>query len=947
MSTSDSCDDFTETVVSTFQQFVLDLDRQGPNEGQDLILLNANTRVLNDEIVRFQRNRLEFILKSPLSAIARIEFQTRFIPDELKAEYRKQLFPNLESLADYVLKKSELRRLFQTRSDVINRVGSIQPQLYPTFENQYPALASRLREGPISTAEVASISQQYGLNQNQLAERIRANVSGFLGLLQRLLSGLGLGLGLMGSFCSLIDNIYGTSNGVRNTLGNNAAFAPNLSTVLSSIEPRIPEILQTVGSVRSFIEDIKSDSSNMETSMKNAFELIGNAMNIATTFFDRISGNSGKVSIDWDFEKIKDAIDDAIGNVEPEKALFITNQAVPGRPLADFNNDSIVDQDDLDLLQEYIDEELEDLDVIGYIENIMKPYMTNEIRDYTEYTEYSSTSSNPNGADISGVIETLTNVVGFFGSTSSPNSGDFGISKLNQMIGSISNIQSNIQGLVSSIQQGLPINIDSIINQIKSIRDLASQVSENIFGDMKETLDRFKSTVEEALGVAESVSVSDPTRTREIQGNRQISVEENLTRVLNLSARTTSNIVPVLGQQLTALERQLRNAAATGILNTVEERLVSVVEQSANQLRSIVSNFTATSLDNGFNYNMTNSFARFTGLKVRALSLTSDESVEHMQNVVRGTLANSTRGYRDLNRENVEFIALRSCNLAGEIERIYNSFTEPLEQMIRRFQSANGDLQAFSNSVTESAVRAGATRLPSSARPQLAESAATTPATVTSPYATSTGNISTTPEPGTLLRNDPRPPLPREYDDLPYYDDLKSGIVWNGLFKMSSWQIKAGPLWWNPILEEFKHNGIEMLRRFIRLCAEWNEKYPSLGPVVIISAFRPRAVTPSGNTSNHAVAKALDCKIVNESSHRFTLPQKIDFCNVAYNNNMKGLIIYQSFIHISTSPTEGPGGIIGEFKGTFGEANYYTGLNRQGRTVLEGPLGNRRVIGLR
>jgi hypothetical protein len=931
--TPDDCN-FTEKVAQEFaklaERFATD-DLSIANE--DIILLNSNVKVLNEEINKFRGNRFNKILKTPLTATARIEFQTRFVPNTLLSKYRNAIFVYVEDLADFAMNNPELNREFPTVPSVVETLGRIEPSSYPTFGAEYPAVDERLRDGPITAAEMSRLGRQYGLDQNNLADRIRTSISGFLGLLQRLLSGLGLGLGLMGSFCSLINNVFGVVNGIRDSLGNVASFAGDLPRLISSISPRIGEMLETVQSIQNLVEGVRESATTMRTDMQSAFQLISQALNITMQFFNPSTGTPGSVAIEWDFAAIKQAIIKAINDDQPEKNLFIVAEASPDRPLADFNNDGVVDQTDVTILQQYIDEymeeTIEDAAIIQYIETVMVPYMIEDIEKYNAYTEYSTSSSNSAGADISGVVDALSSASQLFGSPGSPDNGDFGLSRLTNILETLGDIGSQISGFINTLQQGLSINIDSILNQIGQIRNLASLVSGDIFNDMEATMQEFRRTAEQALGIAEEVAVSDPQRTREIQESRQTAIGERVTRVLNLSARATSEIVPLLAQRLTGLEGLLRNAGAVGVLDTVEERLTTVVQQAATQLRTVAESFSPTSLDNGFNFNLQTTFARFAGLQARALAATEESSIRHVQDAVRGHIAREGRAFRNPNREDVEFVALRTCNLAGEIERIYNGLIEPLQQMVDQFQATMPALEGAGAEISVVAVRSGAIRFPSSARPAAAVAAAAIPATATTNDPVTGVPLpggSVPAAPGTLpdRARGPSPRNPAEYADLPSYEDVHRK-TWQGLFIFDPGPRSRGSLLYQGLplrlgWDYIKENEPETMRAFVALARAWRSSgNSSFG---IASAYRAPGLTrerisalqrlsqsqwigrvnPNSlriEATQHARGKAIDCSI---GGAKGGLLQR-RFAELARREGFGGIGFYSWGVHVDTGPT--------------------------------------------
>jgi hypothetical protein len=917
-----------EIIENFFEKSLNDFQNAPANRLTDIILLNSNTQLLNREIIRFRKIKLDVIKSKPLTATARIEFQTKYIPDSLKSEFRNRVFGTVGDLAKYVESKNELNSILSSSDAVANVVSQLEPRSYLSLSTLYPLVEERLiAGGAITSAEVENLSRTYGLDQNRLSNNITDNIGGTLSLLQRLFSGMGLGLGLMGSLCSLMNNVFGVNTGAQDILGNASSFGGDLTNIISSISPQTEEMMSTIQSITGLVQQAQEAASDMQISMQEAFQLLANAMNITMSFFDQSTGTPGGVEIPWDFVKIKEAIELGITNVEPEKTLFITT-LIENRPLADFNDDGVVNSSDTTLLQQYIDNTLANITVLNYINGIMIPHMTRNISDYKDYTLYSSTASNSSESDISEVVNSLSQAANMFGTSLNPSGGDFGQSEIQNMLSSMSNIQSSISSLVSNLRNNVPVNIDSILSQINEVRDMGRGASDNIFSDMRTLLQQFRQSSEEALAVAEALSVTDPQRTRDIQEARQTAIGENVTRTLNLSARTTSDIVPVVGQRLTDLETLLRSSAATGIINSIEERLVDVVEQSASRLQTVTDTLSPESLDNGFNFNMQSSFARFAGLQSRARLATEQASVEHVQDVVRGQIADSTTGFRDLNRENVEFIALRFCNMAGEIERLYNSFTDPLQQMIEQASSTNQRLEGVGSEVSLGAIRAGAIRFPSSARPAAAQTAAIVTATVAAPYVAPSGNRTTippAPQTPTDVGYGPVTFPPEDYSNLPRYQDVFNKI-WRGLFRYSPGPRSEGSVIYNGLPPSAGWDALEreVLIKLVRLARQWVSN--GNPPFSIASAYRagitsrqlslyrntPRnqwktgpnngLISPSSlriESTYHARRKAVDCAIGGNRQ------KQQQFFNLARSVGFKGVSspgTYTWGVHVDIGP---------------------------------------------
>lgn len=889
----DDCN-LRENLISQFQ-----VQQESSFQSIDLVLLNHNTKKLNDELSRQRRIRSNIIEKKIFSVEAKSLFSA-VVPSSLKNKYNSSPIVTIGDLVSFVLSEEDFRKDFVSSDDVIETIGNLLPELYDTFENRYPSISKRLETGPISAAETSQLISSYGLDSNSFASNLEANSSGILSLLEKLLSGLGVGLSLMGSFCSLMDNVYGLATGVRDVVGNAGSFQQDFLTIANSISPKIQEITSAIQSVGSLVNQIQDAASDMKLSMQESFQLLSSALNIIMSFYEPSTKKPGGIQIEWDLVRIRDSIDGASNSIEPSTTLF-SNILGDGTMLGDVNEDGTIDSDDVAAFQAFIDGTQEDEDILEHIAHMFE-YMTTNIETYKYYTAYDS-SANASEADISSIVNDLSSASQLFGTPTVPSAGDFGLSKIQELSSTLEEIRNFANTIIPNLESGRSININSVLSQLSTMRSIGNQASRNIFSDLNSTLMRFRQTTEDVLTLAEQLSVTDPTRTRELQQSRRDAVGNQVSEALNLSARATSEIVPLLNRRLEGLETLLRNAAATGILETVEERVNTVVEQSASQLENVARSFSPENIRSTSNNVSQSSYIRLAGLQSRALDATSEDAVRHMQDVVRGNIANTSRGFRELNREDVEFIALRFCNLAGEIERLYSSLLNPIQDMITQSESISRPLSLAGNEVSLRAVRAGAIRLPSSSRPQFAQTASRIHATTSSPSSSSPTNIF--PPQGTLpnASNGPLPPLPSEFDSLPRFSDV-NGSVWRGLISYNLGGRTIGRLRASNLSENMgwdgifyhggvNHNGVDMLRRFISLAIDWRNSGNG-SPLVVNSAYRPGDRTNSGGLSYHGLGIALDV--------RMNSSQQDSFATLARQKGFRGIGFYSSFIHIDTGP---------------------------------------------
>jgi len=890
---------FNEALATAFQ---IETSSNGTTR-QDFLLLKKNTESLNERIGILIRNNAATIKSAKLSPLLRREFQDR-IPVSALADFKRQSFQAVGDLVTYVTTTPALQIDYRSEAQVLAVLVDLDPNvLQPFGPADYPLIYSRVQSGnQITTVETQQLISANGLDGNAFADYLTRSSLNLMRMLERVLEKIGLGAKLMGSFCSLIDNVYGVNSAVQNPTARTAdASQAQLQSVLGTISPRLGEITSTIQSIRSSVAQIQEDSGDMQSRMQAAFQLLATALNISLSFYNPETKAPATVSLAWDYPLILSAINSAISGDVNLTALFLTAvvDSTTGRKLGDINDDGVVTSADTDLLQIYINSPVAfaDLKAKKYILDTMTQFMTENMNLYEAYTIYSS-SATASSAQLSATVSSLSRAASLFGSAGNPSAGDFGAQNLNSLQSALRQVESGVQSLTGSA----PMNIDSILSQIQEIRSLSTLVSDNIFSDSRATLEEFRNTTDSSLALAESLSVTDPTRTRDIQEGRTTAVGENVTRALNLSARTTSEIGPLLSQQLSGLENQIQSAAATGILERIEAQIEDVVQSAASDLESVVESFNPSSLSNGYDYNMSSVFSRYSGLRTNALAATSPESVEHTQSVLRNSLLENTRSFRQLNRPDVEFIALRFCNMAGEIERLYSSLAAPLSQMVTQASEVNSRLSVSGNAVSSAAIRAGAFRLPSSSRPAFGTTASQIAATISRGGGLVPLNSSGDPFlPNTS--NGTSPVLPMEYSDLPRFVDVEGGRSWNGLMTyhlggrtIGRLQASGMPrnMGWDGIFLHggINHEGINMLRRFVQVCLAWRSQGNST-PLTVNSAYRPGdTVASSGNLSFHSRGIALDVSLPSS--------QQIAFATLARSKGFRGIGLYPNFIHIDT-----------------------------------------------
>jgi hypothetical protein len=940
---------YEENFISKFEelsrQFIDADDEQLTSE--EIELLNKNTKALNESIINAKKLRLELIKSSKLSNTAKRNFGKKFIPDSLLITYDTARLNSVQDLIDFMKLNRDLfigtsvgvgnlssggsiqtpsltgttsilpisgtqftidpteslaSRLLSQQpitapERIIREISLIEPTSFRSFDNEFESIEFRTRSGPISSAEVDSFIKENGLDAKLFVEQLQTNGRNIFSMLNSFLSKLGVGLGIMGSFCSAIEDVFSLVKALKDPSANASQFLGSFTNVLSLVNPNLSEILGEVQGMVSLLQDAQQKALNIASNLQDALSVIANAFGVVMNFIDMfekfIEGSpetdqqQAGIEVSWDEAATKDAI----LNQDPAMLVIIE---LTGKPLGDINQDGVVDQDDADAFQNYIDGTASE-EIVKYIETIFFPYLNSNAGDFAEYADFPSAQSSD--SDLSSILNDFASVVGKIGAAAG--SGDFGLANISQMLSIASGLSSSIQGLISSSK---PVNIQNLFQQLEQVAELGNNAIENIFKDFKEVSEDYRKTVENALVEAEKNSVENPAKTAEINQGNQESLKSKFSAALTTVGESTKILGPNLLISTNKIKNGIRQLAAVGVLEKVDEQLTNVIGQMAEQTRSAISSFTPNSLSNGYHFNMVSSMAKMASTIAGAEDAVSKETTEEIKKTMKGMIAQSSEKYRQKNKEEVEFVALRFCKLAGEIERLYSEITNPLKEIVENFQQTDKQLVAAGTNTSLKAVRAGAVRFDTETRLRAMQQAGTVNASTSTDFVTGrTVAAAAATLPG--IGHGPLPPIPAEFSNLPRDSDVR-GNVWNGLIRYNlggrtirRLQASGLPLsmGWDGIFYHGGRNdrGIDMLRRFVLLARDWQQSGKRV-PLTVNSAYRPGDTTPKGTPSYHGLGIALDVSVFG--------PDQRQFAEMARRHGFGGIGFYSSFTHIDTGP---------------------------------------------
>jgi hypothetical protein len=846
-------------------------------------VLNQNTDELNKELIRYRRLKADLATSTPLTNSVKRQIRDKYIPKEILRQYDLTSIRTSKDLSNFVsANQTFFREVFPTTDSVLDTVSSLDQLSFRTFSSEYPSISIRLQSGPITSAEVNDLIKSNGLDPDLFAEQVKSKRKNIFDLLNSFLEKLGIGIGIMGSFCALVEDVFALSKGVKDLTGNSGQFLENFTNVLGLINPKASEVVGNVQELIGLMQTAQQTSANVATNLQGALSTLAGALGIAMKFADVLKAAQGDTSqesgveVDWDLEAISDAI---IAN----DAKFLVVLPSTSKPLGDINQDGAMNAADATALDTYI-AETSTPDVTIYVEKVFLPHLNQNAVDFLEFSKI-PTASQP-GSSMPSLLNNLSSAASTIGA--GPGSGDFGISKILQTITTASSILSSIQSLASGTK---PVNIKGLFAQLDQILSLGQQATEGMFEDFEKVASDYKKTAEDSLKEAEKLAVDEKAKTEEISDSNKESLEDGMTKALEASADNTKNLGAKLVESVGKVRNGIRQLAAVGVLEDLNGKLSSVVDKSAAELKSKIGLFSPESISNGLNINMISSFGKMAGKIAKASLAVNDDTIKAVKDSITGMVAQSSEKFRQKNKEEVEFVALRFCKLAAEIEKIYKDVTVPIEQITTNFKASTSSLSIAGAEVTLRAIQAGALRLTTEERYAAMQAAGQTPATISSPYINAAGDTTTVPGAGTLPMG-VVPPLPADYE-FPTYEQALSGAG-GVLYAPGPSSSISGPA---GFITKDAGGGVHpiAMRNLYTLARSWGRT------ITVISAYRSpkaNAAARGEKNSQHLAGTAFDCDIN-------TYQEQIRFANLAYLAGFRGFGSYlggNTFIHVDLGP---------------------------------------------
>lgn len=317
------------------------------------------------------------------------------------------------------------------------------------------------------------------------------------------------------------------------------------------------------------------------------------------------------------------------------------------------------------------------------------------------------------------------------------------------------------------------------------------------------------------------------------------------------------------------------------LIEALKEKIAKVVEGVLNKVKGIIENFSLDGALNNLNaWMQQNIGARLQKLKEEIGKFFTKENMDRILESIKQNIDYAVSLFENPTIEEIQFLILRFCGLAGGIEALINGLKDPLDDFVDNFERAQITISAADNRVTAAVVDAGGIRMPYTERQRLIDTAIE----------------AWNPEQYIVPINE------AELEDLNIWDKLENDTHPFLTIRGTRWSTVLGRDGWTRMDPAFR----VLLMRTIRE-ARREGVVGSGDKVLLNSGWRSveynASLDGASPTSNHLRGHAADLSWPTFSISGSN-PTIIGFVNIATRNGIPGSGFYRSFIHVSTSPRE-------------------------------------------
>ena len=161
----------------------------------------------------------------------------------------------------------------------------------------------------------------------------------------------------------------------------------------------------------------------------------------------------------------------------------------------------------------------------------------------------------------------------------------------------------------------------------------------------------------------------------------------------------------------------LEKITVTALINGIKEKMEQVIKETFESVKAAVQNFDIDSVVGEVKtYINQNVFKKAAQIKDDISAILTDENLEGIINKVKGLFDYAVSLFANPNLEKIQFLIARFCGFVNNIEALIRDIKTPMDNYAFKYQRVVGRIERISNMVTANAIASGAVRFDSETR---------------------------------------------------------------------------------------------------------------------------------------------------------------------------------------------------------------------------------------
>jgi hypothetical protein len=161
----------------------------------------------------------------------------------------------------------------------------------------------------------------------------------------------------------------------------------------------------------------------------------------------------------------------------------------------------------------------------------------------------------------------------------------------------------------------------------------------------------------------------------------------------------------------------LERITVTALINGIKEKMEQVIKETFESVKAAVQNFDLAEIIGDIKtYINQNVFKKAAQLKDDISAILTDKNLEGIINKVKGLFDYAVSLFANPNLQKIQFLIARFCAFVNNIEALIKDIKTPMDNYAFKYQRVVGRIERISNMVTANAVANGAVRFDSQTR---------------------------------------------------------------------------------------------------------------------------------------------------------------------------------------------------------------------------------------